>query len=272
MNTNHKTNSIQLTLTVKRKVYITPHYIRVFLTGNVKAIANNTVGMHNKIFIPPKGLNEIYFPEFDTNKRQWIYPSEQFRPIVRTYTLRGIDLINNEIWIDFVAHGDEGIASAWAISATEGDILGLAMKDKRKVLYPKVKNYILVGDATAIPVISAILEDLPPDATGHCIIEVHGKEDEQHLHTKADMLFHWLHNNNPYQGSTLNEAVNKLTLPHKDRYFFAAGEFSSIKKIRNYLKNEKEWQREEMSVISYWKAGESEENSVALRRQEILNE
>ena len=42
--------------TVVRKEYITPHYLRIFLTGeSVTEIADTTVGINNKIIIPPAG-------------------------------------------------------------------------------------------------------------------------------------------------------------------------------------------------------------------------
>lgn len=88
---------IQLELSVSRKKYITPHYIRVFLTGNGgEQIALTTVGAHNKIFVPPKGLNKICFPEPNAETRQWIAQPEDVRPSMRTYTHRGIDLSARE--------------------------------------------------------------------------------------------------------------------------------------------------------------------------------
>ena len=63
------------------------------------------------------------------------------------------------------------------------------MKPKNKPLYPLVDNFLLVGDATAIPVLGAILESLPSGSTVQCIIEVYGKEDEQDLQTEATINF-----------------------------------------------------------------------------------
>src|SRR5690606_23349103 len=143
----------QLKLAVSRKEYLTPHYISIYLTGNgVERIANTTTGVHNKILLPPKGSRQIHIPEFDYEKRTWKLQTGEIPPIVRTYTHRGIDLEKNEIRIDFVAHGDEGPASAWAIGAEIGDELGVMMKDGKRELYRKAESYLLVGDATAIPV------------------------------------------------------------------------------------------------------------------------
>ncbi|WP_326983321.1 siderophore-interacting protein [Chryseobacterium sp. MYb264] len=264
---NFKT--IQVELSVSRKKYITPHYIRVFLTGEqVSMLENTTVGVNNKILIPPKGLNKIYFPEFDYEKMQWIPQPDEIRPIVRTYTHRGIDLEKNEVWIDFVAHGDEGPASAWAINAEKGDVLGILMKDGKTELYGKADHYLLIGDATAIPVISAILEDLPSTAKGTCILEVDSKIDEQNLETLADIEFIWLHNEHPQEGSQLVDTVKKLNLPESSRSGYVAAEFSSVKEIRRYLRKEKHWKQEELYAYSYWKSGVAEDKSAMERHEE----
>ena len=112
--------AIQAALTVSRKEYLTPHYIRVYLTGeSIPLFSNTTVGINNKILIPPKGVDKIYFQELDEKTNKWKPQPEAIQPVMRTYTHRGIDLEKNEIWIDFVAHGEEGPASAWAINAQE---------------------------------------------------------------------------------------------------------------------------------------------------------
>ncbi|NIF06218.1 siderophore-interacting protein [Chryseobacterium sp. Tr-659] len=261
--------AIQAELTVVRKEYITPHYIRIFLTGDeVSSIANTTIGVNNKILIPPKGVHKIHFPEFDYEKMEWKPQPEEIRPSVRTYTHRGIDLEKNEIWIDFVAHGDEGPASAWAIESKEGDPLGVLMKDGKTELYGRAENYFLVADATGIPVLAAILEDLPATAKGTCIIEVHGKEDEQDLQTLADINFIWLHNKYPQQGSKLAEVVKDQMLPEGSRSGYVAAEFSSVKEIRSYLRKEQHWKQEELYAYSYWKSGVAEDKSAMDRHQE----
>lgn len=261
--------TIRAELYVSRKEYITPHYIRVFLTGeDVPKFANTTIGVNNKIMVPPKGINQIHFPDYDYEKMEWVQPPEELRPSIRTYTHRGIDLITNEIWIDFIAHGDEGPASAWAISAQKGDALGVLMKDGKSELYPLTENYILLGDSTAIPALSAILESLPPTAKGICMIEVHGKDDEQEISTKAAIEFIWLHNSNPQTGSKLATELKQLVLPEENRFAYVAAEFSSVKEIRAYLRKEMAWQREELYAYSYWKSGVAEDQSVQDRQKE----
>lgn len=263
--------TIRSVFTVTRKEVITPSYIRVFLTGKeVPLIAETTLGANNKILIPPPGQKEIHFPKFDSNTNTWIAPPESLRPIVRTYTHRGVDLASNEIWIDFIAHGEEGPASSWAIHAKQGDRLGVMMKPVKKELFPQVDSYVLVGDATALPVLSVILEQLSAHAEGVAIIEVKNREEEQPLNTKSNIQFIWIHNANPQDGSQLAQYAKVLQLPKTSRFAFVAGEFNTVKQLRNYFRLEKNWTKEELYAYSYWKAGVSEDRSVTSRRKESM--
>ncbi|WP_292009878.1 siderophore-interacting protein [Chryseobacterium sp.] len=261
---------IELSLYVNRKEYITPHYIRVYLYGDgLQTVQDNTtVGVNNKILIPPKGADKIYFPKIDSKKMQWIYPPEEVRPTIRTYTHRGVNAKRKELWIDFVSHGDEGPASAWAINAKKGDLLGVLMSNEKTELYKTVQNYVFVGDATAIPVIGSILEELPISAKGVCIIEVFDENDKQNLFTKASIELIWIYNTHPQMGSELANWLKKLPLPEEDRFAYIAAEFTTVKNIRQYLRKERLWNRDEVSAYSHWKSGISEDRSEAERRKE----
>lgn len=256
MNKN-KQQPVREVMTVTRTEQVTPHYIRVYLSGRAETIANianMTVGVNNKILVPPKGSKDI-----DLNQRANLN--------MRTYTHRGVDVEKQEIWIEFVVHGDESPASGWAMHAQAGDKLGLMMKPKSRALYPAADEYLLIGDATAIPVLGAILESLPNSAKGQCIIEVHGKDDEQVLTNPADLPITWLHNPQPEQGSRLAEFVNSITLPEGKRFAFVAAEFATVKAIRQYLQAAG-WANNELNVSSYWKAGFAEDKSAADRSAE----
>lgn len=264
-----KNKPLQIALTVNRKEYLTPHYIRVYLRGSdVKELADTTVGINNKILIPPKGAGQVHFPELDPQTRRWKPQDPEVAPVVRTYTHRGINLEKNEIWIDFVAHGDEGPASAWAIQAQEGDVLGVMMKKGKKELYTPADNYVLLGDATAIPVLACILEDLPASAKGICIIEVNEPADKQRIAMRADIDFVWVYNSHPGQGSELFEVFKQQNLPEKNRFAYVAAEFSTVKSIRNYLRKDLGWEREELYAYSYWKSGKAENESAKVRLME----
>ncbi|WP_172277736.1 siderophore-interacting protein [Chryseobacterium sp. PTM-20240506] len=259
----------QIVAEVIKKQYITPHFIRVYLKAeDVSMFRNTTIGDNNKIAIPPQGLNEIYFPILNEN-HEWIHPSKEVAPFIRTYTHRGIDFEANELVIDFIDHGDSGPASKWAREAEKGSKLGVMMRTEAKELYPQADWYFLIGDGTAIPVLSAILETLPETAKGVCVIEVHGREDEQELETKADIEFIWVHNPDAHLGNKLAEVVRRVEIPETSKFGYIACELSTMKEVRNYFRKEKSWNQSELYAYSYWKTGAAQDESQAERRREL---
>ena len=254
---------------LKKKNYLTPHYIRVVLSGDVTIFENTTIGDNNKIFIPPKGVAQVHLPELDAQNNSWIHPPKEVAPFIRTYTHRGIDLEKGELIIDFVNHGETGPASAWALHSKIGDELGVAMKTEPKELYPKEAEwFLLAGDTTAIPVLGAILEALRESAKGTCIIEAPSKEDEQILNTKAKIDFIWLYNKHPENGSPLAQKVKEIRIPNLKKFGYVACEFSSVKEIRTYLRKKLGWNSTELYAYSFWKSGVAEDKSVTDRQKE----
>ncbi len=258
---------------VSSKEFITPHYIRIRLQGDgTSDFAVCSLGANNKIFIPPVGTKEVQFAEFNASKGEWVMPDEQFKPLVRTYTHRQIDVENKEITIDFVNHGDTGPASAWARAAEKGDELGVAMKLRASELYPSADWYFLIGDATAIPVLCSILESLPAEAKGHCIIEVYGQEDIHPEVTHPGFTIQWVFNADAVQGSNLPEQVAAVDIPQVEKRFaYIACEYQSVRRLRSYFKNELEWGNKEFYAFAYWKAGVAEDQSAQDRREEKEN-
>ncbi|WP_413533982.1 siderophore-interacting protein [Empedobacter brevis] len=254
---------------LEKKEWITPHMIRITLKGNVEPYKNCIVGVNNKIFVPPIGQKKVYFSEKKSETGELILPDEDIRPSLRTYTHRGIDLENNLLIVDFVNHGENGPASYWALNAEIGDELGVAMKLKDAPLHPQADWYFLIGDATALPVISCILEALPKNAKGKVILEVPTKEDEQIIAKPAGMEIQWVYNQHPENGSKLAALARDFEIPNIDSKFaYVAAEFATVKDLRHYFRKELEWSSSELYAYSYWKAGVAEDKSTPERQEE----
>ncbi|MGV4412753.1 siderophore-interacting protein [Chryseobacterium sp. T1] len=257
---------------LKKRTYITPHYIRLALGNeNIDKVKDSTFGSNNKVYIAPAGKTKVHFPEFNYEKMEWKPMSDDIKPHIRTYTHRGINLENKEIYVDFVAHGDEGPASNFAINAPIGSELGISMKTDPSPLYPDAEDYLLVGDATAIPVLACILESLPADVQVHTIIEVISPEDIHTIETNAKASFEWIINPTPAKNSTLAAKAKAHTekMNPKSRFAYIAAEFSAVKEIRTFLRKEKSWTKDELYAYSYWKFGKSETGSEKERREEL---
>ena len=83
---------------LKKKEFVTPHLIRVHLENDdVSFFKDTTLGGTCKLLFPPLGIRDIHYAEYDEENQKWISPSEKFKPVSRTYTLRDIDAKNNVI-------------------------------------------------------------------------------------------------------------------------------------------------------------------------------
>ncbi|WP_200977917.1 siderophore-interacting protein [Echinicola sp. 20G] len=249
-------------LKVKSRTLLTPHYIRLILEGeHLKNFSMAQVGDNNKLLIPTDPAVPMQLPLAPKSKQE----NGAAGAIVRTYTLRDLNTHKGEMTVDFVAHGENGPASKWALNAKKGDQIGVLMKMKGKELYMEADFYALIGDHTALPVISVILSQLPSDAKGVAIIEVPGPEDTLTLEKPENISVSWIYNPTPEKGSSLFGEVERIDFPKNLRKFvFSAGEFHSIKVIQNYFRNS-DFLRHEWRAYSYWKAGQSEDKSSADR-------
>lgn len=95
-------------------------------------------------------------------------PKEK-RPVIRTYTLRHVDPARQEVTVEFINHGTEGPASAWAINARPGDAIQMVAPDAAYAedsggyewTPPQgLRNALIIADETALPAARGILEML----------------------------------------------------------------------------------------------------------------
>ncbi|WP_313373833.1 siderophore-interacting protein [Chishuiella sp.] len=259
-----KPQAMKAILSVKEKKYLSPHFIRIVLEGDIDLFSDAKIGDNNKIIIPKNNEDTFILPSLEKN-------NTTEKPIIRTYTTRDIDFENKTLTIDFVAHGENSPASRWAIHAEKGHKLGVLMKVKSKPLYKDANWYLLVGDHTALPVISVMLEKLPKETKGKAIIEVHGPEDALELKKPVGFEIEWIFNKNPGEEQKLIDAFSSTSFPDCSKYIFVACEYTSAKQIREYSRTMKETYLSSFQILSYWKHGQSEESSAEERRKERVS-
>jgi NADPH-dependent ferric siderophore reductase len=239
--------------TVVRAERLTPHLVRVVLGGEGLAGfgAGEFTDHYVKLQLPPAGAP--YGAPFDVEAVQAEQPQEWW-PVTRTYTVRAWDADAGELTVDFVVHGDEGVAGPWAAAARPGDRIQLAGPGGAYAPSAHADWHLLAGDDSALPAIAAALPRLPEGAPAHVFVEVEGPADEQDLPGVT-----WVHRGEHPVGSALTAAVLAAELPGGVPHVFVHGEAGFVRELRRAVRARWEVPRELLSVSGYWRSGRTEE-------------
>ncbi|GAA1612643.1 siderophore-interacting protein [Leucobacter chromiireducens subsp. chromiireducens] len=260
----------QIVLEVLERVQLSRHLVRIVAGGpGVAQIEPNgkTDAYSKMLFTQP---DTPLKPPYDLDALREELSPEQM-PSTRTYSIRRFDLDAGEIWIDFVTHGEAGVAGPWADRAQPGDAVVLRGIGGGYAPDPTADWHLLAGDEAAIPAIAAALEAMPRDAVGTALIEVGGPEDELSLDAPTGINVTWLHRGDAEAGTStvLVDAVRAATwLPGRVQVF-VHGERGAMKALRPYFTDERGLDRAQLSLSPYWAYGRREDAFQAEKREPI---
>ncbi|MGP3980349.1 siderophore-interacting protein [Streptomyces sp. KR80] len=252
--------------TVVRTGRLTPHMVRVVLGG--ESLAGLAVGEYTdhyiKLLFPVEG---VAYPEpFDLEVIRRDLPREQW-PRTRTYTVRRWDPEARELTVDFVIHGDEGLAGPWAARVQPGEQVLFSGPGGAYAPDPAADWHLLAGDESALPAIAASLERIPDGVPVHAFVEVAGPEEQQELAAPPGAKVVWLHRGAARVGDALVAAVRELDFPKGEVHAFVHGEAGFVKELRRHLRIEREVPRERLSISGYWRRGHDEDGWQASKRE-----
>ena len=213
---------------------------------------------------------------------------------MRTYTLRHLDVSQQEMWVDFVLHGDTGPASRWAQRAQVDSPLQIVVPNAAATTTsggfewfenPTLQEVLLVADETALPAAMGILENLarrsnPPRV--QAFLHVPLAADSQPINYDFAKI-HWssTERDGDAQQALLQAVQSRLTLPDYacsadqsleekslsedilweraepcERFrAWVAAESSVVRTLRRYLIQERMLTRETATFMAYWSQG-----------------
>ncbi|MET8543695.1 siderophore-interacting protein [Kitasatospora sp. NPDC004799] len=255
-------------LRVARTATLTPHLVRITLTGeSLTGFVNGGLDQRIKLLLPLAGQSEPLVPPGDGDfgwYRSWREMSPEVRPVLRTYTVRGQRRDPDEIDIDIAVHGDTGPGSRWAVNAAPGDrvvVCGPAVEQAGGVEFrlPAEADWVLLaGDESALPAVAAVLEELPGHLPVRVFAEVDGPAEEAYLPTgRPGVETVWLHRGAGAPG--LTEAVRAAELPGGSPYAWIAGEAAAVRALRRHLVGERGMDRRAVCFMGYWRTGRTED-------------
>ncbi|MDG4841000.1 siderophore-interacting protein [Micromonospora sp. WMMD967] len=236
----------------------TPHLIRLVLGGD--ELTGLPVGEFTdhyiKVVFPQPGV--AYPQPLDLAAIRRDLPREQW-PRQRAYTVRRWDPLAQELTVDVVYHGDEGLAGPWAAALRPGDPVHFVGPGGAYAPSPDADWHLLAGDESALPAIAAALERLPLGARAHVFVEIADPEEEQKLLSPGAVELTWLHRGERPVGEALVEAVRALEFPAGQVHAFVHGEAAFVRHLRRLLRGERGVPLDRLSISGYWRRGMDDE-------------
>lgn len=229
-------------VTLASKDWLAKNYVRIRLRGDdLAGFESPGADDHIRLFFPARPA--------ETLEELREAPSREYTPLAW-----GDDWLD----IEFVVHGDEGVAGLWAADAAVGAQIGVGGPRGSMLINGTPGAWFLAGDETAIPAIRRFAALIPGGIPAQIVIEVPGKDDEVEIEAPVDVL--WLHRHHDAAGSALASYLHGRAASDaldQDPFVFIAAEQAIVKPGRALLQR---WNVsvEKAVVKGYWKRGEAE--------------
>ncbi|MBH9369480.1 siderophore-interacting protein [Pseudomonas aeruginosa] len=269
---------------LKRREQLSPALTR-FVFGGPEVAEMKTLAADQriKIFFPDASGQPPSLPGGSEWYQAYRSVEPARRPPMRTYTIRALRAEQEEVDVEFVLHGENGPASAWATHARIGDRLQLAAPNRQYGDDPGgyewkppagVRHILLIADETALPAVAGILEELAGEAEPPVVeafLEVPGEADILDLPAIPGARLHWLprhqagiHSRN---GERMIEAARQARLPEREVAGGAAQELEDIDIDEEIL-----WELASPESGSFYAWGAGESAAVMAIRRYLVQE
>ena len=236
-------------LVVRASMALSPTMVRVIFAGDaVRDFPDSAV--------PALGFTDTYV-------------KLRFGEAVRAYTLRSVNREAAELVIDFVVHGDSGLAGPWAAAAAVGDEIEFVGPGGEWAPRADADSHLFVGDEAALPAIGSSLDALlgeRPHARALVFAEVEAPGYEYPLAKGPGVDVRWTYRRDAPYGERLVAAVLSEPWPGGDVEAFVHGNADMVRPLRRYLLKERGVPREHLSISGYWRAGLTDEGWRAEKR------
>ncbi len=242
--TRHRFETRRRNLTVQQKEYLTPHMIRMVLSGPELA---------DFVSLAPDDHIKLFFP------------SGGDKPLMRDYTPRSFDTAAQTLTLDFAVHV-AGPATSWAKGAKVGDTLEIGGPRGSQVIASVFDWWVLIGDETALPAMGRRVQELAVGTHVITLAAVTSPQDEQKFVTGARHQSHWVHRPETAAANPapLIEAAQRLTLPPGRGFVWIAAEASVARALKTYFLHDRNHPAANLKAAGYWVSGEAGADDKAL--------
>jgi len=247
-----RTKVDQYVLTITRIEKLNDQMVRIIASApNLDGYrSNSAIDEYVKVFVADPTLGLV--PPYDLRSLRHRLPREQV-PRSKSYTVRWVNPVLNELAIDFVVHGAPGTVGYWAGNAQPGDPLVISPARSKASPSLNADYYVMAADEAGLPAIAKLLEALPQHAEGIALLEVADKNSMFDVKHPEGVVLQWLSRDSIPAGKSnvLAAAVQALPLPAGQVSVIAHAERSSIKAISRITEY---WPLNKRSsqISSYW--------------------
>ncbi|GAA1981736.1 hypothetical protein GCM10009718_18500 [Isoptericola halotolerans] len=209
---------------------------------------------HVKVFLPDPATGELHAPTIAPDGG--LHRPTGVVSISRDYTVRAQRTVDGvaELDVDWVLHGDEGPASAWAARAAVGDEVVLAGPRGSLGVPEGIRRLIVVVDETGLPAAARWVAAVGPGVPVTAVVEIGDDVDESFVeselgHAAVEILYR---TDGPGQ---VEEAVRSLGGVDDGELVVALGEAGELVPVRRYLRHEAGARPDQLAVAGYWRRG-----------------
>jgi len=228
---------------VLRSERVTPHMMRVTFGGDdLRRLPARGYDQWFRLFLPnPEGETDFgAVPEaFGIGGYlKYLRTKSGVRPPYRNYTVRALRSEAGELDVDFVAHGEAGIAGPWAQRAVAGEQVAIIDQGRGFDPVDDADFVLLAGDESALPALVGILGDLPRDARGLAIVEIPEAADAQPVDAPVGVELRWITRADPHDrpGVLALEELRSFTPARAETlHAYLAGEQALVAEGRRHL-------------------------------------
>lgn len=241
---------------------LSPHIVRITFGGeDLRALPREGFDHWVRLFLPTAGASTDFdsLPESFgvAGYLKYLTQRSGVRPVVRSYTIRAQR--DDEVDIDFVSHGTQGVAGPWAREAQPGEQVAMIDQGRGFEPRPESTTILLVGDESAMPAVLGILRDLPPDTVGSALIEIPEPADAQPVVKPSGVELRWV------QRASADETSGRAVLRELGQWrasdaasvaAYIAGEQALASGARRYLVD-MGVDKADIDFTGYWRAGKA---------------
>jgi NADPH-dependent ferric siderophore reductase len=213
--------------------HVAPKVVSITFAGEgLEPFARAAPTAHLKLFMPAPGERSTVLPVAGPEGLLW--PGDQPRPTVRTYTPRRFDgqIARLEVWV--VLHG-HGPGAAWASRVEVGHSVGVGGPGGRFVLDTSARQWWIAGDESALPAVATLLDALGPDVQADVHLEVAGPDFEPLMPARHGVRIHWHRRTTTDRwGQRLDEAASAARLS-AETCVWVACEAGAVRRLRHHF-------------------------------------